>query len=144
MFDTSSRETPHCWGFVKKLRLTGPEVKRHCWPAAESQGHSHQRCEILTQCPPTLSPSEKKAKKFFIFLFFLVWKGQGAVICWHSLIKRRLAGTYSRMPRLICNFSWDLSFPKYLLRSYPKGGLHLFSCFLVNRGDSKFSSSFSF
>lgn len=82
---------------------------------------------------PDIKPLRNESQKKKLLFFFFVWKGQGAIICWHALIKRRLAGTYSRMPRLICNVNWDLSFPKYLLRSYPKGGLHLFSCFLANK-----------
>lgn len=99
-------------------------------------------CEILTQCSLTLSPSEMKAKKKK-----KNHRGEGMRSCNLLAFTNRpkddgLELTATCLDSFVISTGICLS--KNVCRGHSQGGLHLFSRFLVNRGDSKFILSFSF
>lgn len=120
-FNSSGREIPHCWG-LEKLHPAGPEMERHLtsWKKPEALINARTEEALWNPDPvfPDIKPlwNESRGKKK---------NRRGGIrscnlLAFTNRPKDDGLELNSHMSRLICNFNWDLSFQKCLLRSLPR------------------------
>lgn len=144
-FNSSGREIPHCRG-LEKLHPAGPEMERHLTSWRKPEALISARTEkalwnpdpVFPDIKPLWNESQKKKKNH---------RGEGMRSCNLLAFTNRpkddgLELTATCLDSFVISTGICLS--KNVCRGHSQGGLHLFSRFLVNRGDSKFILSFSF